>query len=116
MASARPTVQAVTATGKLASTQLVAGEVAEYTYDATADLGAGQSPTAPAVSLVDLRTGATVAGGATLDATPVVGNLVYLRVTGVERGGLYELRIQFDHSSPRVSGERTVKLHRIEGM
>lgn len=116
MSGARPAVQAVTATGRLPYSQLVAGEVAEFTYDAAADLGAGQGVTAPAVSLVDTRTGLTVAGGATLDSTPVVGTVIYLRVTGVQRGGVYELRIQFDHTSPRVSGERTIKLHRIEGM
>jgi len=115
-ATGRPSVQAVTATGGQPSTQLVAGEIAEYIYDAAADLGAGQGVTSPVVSLVDMRTGDAVPGGAVLDMTPVAGTSIYMRVTGVERGGVYELRIQFDHTSPRVTGERTVKLHRIEGM
>lgn len=114
--AARPAVQAITATGKAPSTQLVAGEAAEYIYDASTDLGTGQHVTNPSVSLVDLRSGAVVSGGAVLDATPVVDDRIYLRVTNVARGGQYELRIQFDHASPRVVGERTIKLHWIEGM
>lgn len=116
MTNGRPSVMAVTTTGGAPGTQLVAGEVAEYTYDATNDLGAGQGVTGPTVSLVNLRTGAAVTGGAQLDTPAVTSNSIAMRVTGVERGVVYELRIQFDHSSPRVSGERTIRLHRIAGM
>ena len=95
---------------------MAAGEVREYTYDAAADLGEGQAPTNPAVELVNLRTGQTVAGGATLGVPPVAGTVIAFRVAGVEAGGWHLLRVAFDHTNPRVAGERTVRLHAIEGV
>ena len=97
-----------------ANSTMVAGQIKEYTYDASTDLGDGQAPENPAVSLIRLDTLAVVEDGAVLDTPAIAGNVISLKVAGVERGVTYELRIAFDHTNPRVAGERTVKLHIVE--
>lgn len=95
---------------------MAAGEIAEYVYDASTDLGEGQTPENPTVELRNADTRAEIEGGATLDTPPIAGNALAIRVAQIERGVTYELRIAFDHSSPRVVGEHTVKIHVIEGV
>lgn len=107
--------QSTTAHTDPPSSTMVAGQIKEYTYDATLDLGVGQAPTNAAVSLVRLDTLAEIASGAVLDSPAIVGNVIAMKVTGVARDTTYELRIAFDHTNPRVVGERTVRLHVIEG-
>lgn len=98
------------------SSVMVTGQIKEYTYDATLDLGVGQAPTNAAVSLVRLDTLAVVTNGAVLDSPAIAGNVIAMKVTGVERDTTYELRIAFDHTNPRVVGERSVRLHIIQGV
>lgn len=98
--------------------QVAAGEIAEYTYDAANDLGAGQSVSNPSAELLDARTYVAVEDGVDLDVdTPDDDeNKIAVRVTGIERGRSYELRIAFEHEPPRVAGEKTIRIHVIEGV
>ena len=98
------------------SSTMVAGEIKEYTVDVSTVLGAGQEPTNPAVSLIRLDTLALVEGGAVLDSPAISGNVIALLVAGVARGVTYELRVAFDHTNPRVVGERSTMLHVVEGV
>lgn len=99
-----------------AQSVMVAGEIVEYVYDAVNDLGAEQLPTNPSVELLNAKTRQAVSGGATMDTTPIEETRLFVRLAGIERGGQYELRIGFDHTNPRVGGERTVKIHQIDGV
>ncbi len=108
-------ISAVTLEGNNPSAEMVAGEVQEFIYDPSLDLGEEQAPTNPGYALIDTATGTTVSGGATPDTPPVEDGRLFIRVTGVERGATYELRIGFNHTPPRVAGERTVRLFYIKG-
>ena len=44
------------------------------------------------------------------------GPRLFIKVSQIERGVTYELRLAFDHTNPRVPGERTVKIHEIVGV
>lgn len=98
--------------------QVAAGEIAEYTYDAVNDLGSGQSVSNPSAELLDAVTFVPVEDGADLDVdTPDEDeNKIAVRVIGIERGRNYELRISFEHDPPRVEGEKTTRIHIIEGV
>lgn len=115
MSTARSSVHAVTLTGHALSTEMAAGDIVEYQFDASPLLGAGQAPTNPTVQLIDTRTGEVVIGGAALDTVPIEGAVLFIRVANVARGRRYELRIGFDHTNPRVAGEHTNRVHIIEG-
>ncbi len=92
------------------------GEIRQLAYDATKDLGTGQVPTNASGTLVNLDTGAVVSGGATLGSPAITGNVISIRLAGITGGVTHELRIGFDHTNPRVSGEHSVKLHVVEGI
>lgn len=99
-----------------ATSYLAAGAVREYIYDAATDLGEGQAPQNPTVELVNARTRVEIAGGAAMDTPAIEGTNLFVRVGPIERGAVYELRIAFEHTNPRVPGERTVRIHVIEGV
>jgi hypothetical protein len=92
---------------------MVENQVKEYTFDASLDLAEGQLPLNPTAYLIDLETHETIPDAATVDGAPT-GKFLSVRVTGLRMGHTYELRFGFEHSSPRVDGERTVRLHVIE--
>lgn len=96
--------------------QAAAGEVIEVTYDAVNDLGVGQTAINASVQLLNARTFVEVEDGATLDTPPITANKIAIRVSGIERGTDYELRIGFEHDPPRVTGEKTIRIHVIEGI
>lgn len=113
---ARVPWQATSSHTSPASSTLAAGAIVQRAYDATLDLGEGQAATAASVQLIRLDTLDIVADGATLDDPPIVDNVILFAVTGVEANTTYRLRIGFDHTNPRVPGERTIRLHVIEGV
>lgn len=115
-ASFAPAIAAVTIDGASPSSVMTAGEVQGFLYSPVSDLGPEQSVLAPSVSLVDAHNGTTIAGGAALHSVPVDadGNIA-MRVANVEKGRTYELRVCFLHSPPRVTGERTCRVHMVVG-
>jgi hypothetical protein len=113
---ARVAWQATTEHTIPASSSLVAGAKEQRTLDTTIYLGDGQTPVAPSVQLMRLDTFTLVENGAVLSDPPITGNIISFAVSGVERDTTYELRVGFDHTPPRVVGERTIALHIIEGV
>lgn len=98
------------------SSTLSAGEIVQRSFDATDDLGEGQLPTAASVQLIRLDTDDIIAGGASLDDPPTDANLINFAIEVPEGDTTYLLKIGFDHTNPRVPGERTIRLHHIEGV
>lgn len=95
---------------------MTTGEIREIPFDMSAVLGETQTPENPDVSLVRLDTLEVVEDGAALDTPAVEDNVISVKVANVEPGTTYELRVSFDHTNPRVAGERSTVLHIIEGV
>lgn len=93
------------------SSIFVAGEVKFYSYNAAPGLATGQSVSNPSAVVLNEDTRSLVTGAASVAG--VIGAVISVRVTGLTRGKTYELQIAFDRTVPRVTGERTVRLHQI---